>query len=61
MRKSLTIWQRKLSGKQRGGEEKVIRSKKRKLYCSDKLHNMGEKRGGRTATVEGSQSKLKNR
>lgn len=40
MRKSLTIWQRKVSRKQRGGERKVVR--KRKLYRSDKLCNTEE-------------------
>lgn len=61
MRKSLTIWQRKVSGKQRGGEGKVIRNKEKKLYCSDKLHNIGERRGRRTAKAEGSQNKRKNK
>lgn len=42
MRKSLTVWQRKVSRKQRGGEGKVVRDKKRKLYRSDKLHNADE-------------------
>jgi len=61
LRKSLTIWQRKVSRKQRGGERKVVRNKERKSYCLDKLHNVGEKGGRRTATAEGSQSKLKNK
>lgn len=42
MRKSLTIWQRKVSRKQRGGERKVVRNEKRKLYRSDKPCNTEE-------------------
>lgn len=48
MRKSLAIWQRKVSRKQRGGERKVVRNKKRKLYRSDKLCNTEDGQKGRT-------------